>query len=62
MTEIEFLDYCKAQVSGELKEEDIVLMLTAWGKIKYSIGYNQALKDSDTELDSSVNDVNQEEE
>lgn len=58
MTEIEFLEYCKAQVSGELKEEDIVLMLTAWGKIKYSIGYNQALKDNDIE-DKPVNDADQ---
>ncbi|WP_157262493.1 hypothetical protein [Pedobacter sp. PACM 27299] len=50
MTEKEYLDYCNAQVTGELKEEDLILMLTAWGHIKYSIGYNQALKDNDIEL------------
>jgi len=50
MTEDEFLIYCKSQVSGPLKEEDIVLMLTAWGQIKYTTGYNQAL--SDNGLDS----------
>ncbi|WP_316747152.1 hypothetical protein [Pedobacter gandavensis] len=59
MTEIEFLHYCKAQVSGELKEEDLVLMLTAWGRIQYSLGYNQALKDNDIEVDKPGNDVEQ---
>lgn len=57
MTEKEFLDYCKAQVTGELIEEDLILMLTAWGKIKYSIGYNQALKDQDVESDQPVSDT-----
>lgn len=57
MTEKEFLDYCKAQVSGELKEEDLILMLTAWGKIKYSIGYNQSVKDRDMEPDQSLKDT-----
>ncbi|WP_316823535.1 hypothetical protein [Pedobacter gandavensis] len=57
MTEIEFLDYCKAQVSGALKDEDIVLMLTAWGKIKYTLGYNQALRDNDIEPNQSVRDT-----
>lgn len=45
MTEQEFLIYCQSQVSGELKDEDIVLMLTAWGSIKYTQGYNQAVSD-----------------
>lgn len=58
MTENEFLDYCKAQVSGTLKDEDIILMLTAWGKIKYTIGYNQAVKDNDTELGQPTTDIN----
>lgn len=49
MTENEFLDYCKAQVSGALKEEDIVLMLTAWGSIKYAQGYERALADNGIE-------------
>ncbi|MBB2150672.1 hypothetical protein [Pedobacter gandavensis] len=49
MTENQYLDYCKAQVNGPLKEEDLILMLTAWGHIKYSIGYNQALKDNGIE-------------
>lgn len=43
MTEKEFLIYCQSQVSGPLKDDDIILMLTAWGQIKYSSGYNQAL-------------------
>lgn len=55
MTEKEYLDYCNAQVTGELKEEDLILMLTAWGHIKYSIGYNQALKDNDIELNQPLN-------
>jgi len=46
MTENEFLVYCQGQVSGALKDEDIVLMLTAWGSIKYTQGYNQALEDN----------------
>lgn len=45
MTEQEFLVYCQSQVSGPLKEEDIVLMLTAWGSIKYTQGYNQATEE-----------------
>lgn len=45
MTENEFLVYCQGQVSGPLKDEDIILMLTAWGSIKYTQGYNQALED-----------------
>ena len=46
MTENEFLIYCRSQVSGPLKDEDIVLMLTAWGSIKYTQGYNQCLEDN----------------
>lgn len=53
MTENEFLDYCKSQVSGPLKDEDIILMLTAWGGIKHSVGYNQALQDHGIEKDES---------
>lgn len=49
MTENQYLDYCRAQVNGPLKEEDLILMLTAWGHIKYSLGYNQALKDNNVE-------------
>lgn len=49
MTENEFLDYCNAQVAGALKEEDIVLMLTAWGSIKYAQGYERALTDNGIE-------------
>lgn len=45
MTENEFLDYCKSQVNGPLKDEDIILMLTAWGGIKHSLGYHKALDD-----------------
>ena len=45
MTENEFLIYCQSQVSGTLKDDDIILMLTAWGQIKYAGGYNQALAD-----------------
>jgi len=47
MTENEFLVYCQNQVSGPLKDEDIVLMLTAWGSIKFTQGYNKALEDND---------------
>ena len=43
MTEQEFLIYCQSQVSGALTEDDIVLMLTAWGQIKHASGYQQAL-------------------
>ena len=46
MTENEFVVYCQSQVNGPLKDEDIVLMLTAWGQIKYSSGYQQALIDN----------------
>ena len=45
MTESEFLVYCQTQVSGPLKDEDIILMLTAWGQISYNLGYNQGLKE-----------------
>ncbi|MEQ7800518.1 hypothetical protein ABDJ41_11985 [Pedobacter sp. ASV1-7] len=45
MTESEFLVYCQSQVSGPLKDEDIILMLTAWGSIKYTQGYNQAIQE-----------------
>jgi len=45
MTESDFLVYCQNQVSGPLKDEDIILMLTAWGQISYNLGYNQALKE-----------------
>lgn len=47
MTENEFLVYCQGQVSGPLKDEDIILMLTAWGSIKYTQGYNRALEDNE---------------
>ncbi|WP_442591420.1 hypothetical protein ACSBL2_09340 [Pedobacter sp. AW31-3R] len=49
MTENEFVIYCQSQLSGPFKDEDIVLMLTAWGQIKYSSGYNQALIDNGIE-------------
>jgi hypothetical protein len=45
MTEIEFLEYCKKQVSGSFTDEDIITMLTAWGSIKYSEGYSKGLED-----------------
>jgi hypothetical protein len=45
MTESDFLIYCQNQVKGPLKDEDIILMLTAWGQISYNLGYNQALKE-----------------
>lgn len=48
MTENEFLVYCQSQVSGTLKDEDIVLMLTAWGSIKYTHGYNQAVEEQES--------------
>lgn len=46
MTESEFLTYCQSQLSGPLKDEDIVLMLTAWGQIRFSSGYEKALTDN----------------
>ncbi|WP_367865109.1 hypothetical protein [Pedobacter sp. WC2423] len=42
MNETEFLDYCKSQLTGPIKDEDIITMLTAWGSIKYSQGYTNA--------------------
>lgn len=48
MTEREFLAYCQSQISGELKEEDIITMLTAWGSIKYSAGYADGKKEEIT--------------
>jgi len=54
MTENEFLIYCQSQVSGSLNDEDIVLMLTAWGQIKYSSGYNQALADRGLDADTQI--------
>lgn len=58
MTEQEFLDYCKNQINGPLKDEDIILMLTAWGGIKHSLGYNKALDDNGISPDqtSQTND------
>jgi hypothetical protein len=47
MNETEFLDYCKSQLTGPLKDEDIITMLTAWGSIKYSQGYNNALSEKE---------------
>lgn len=44
MNEKEFLIYCQSQVSGSLKDEDLVLMLTAWGQIQYQLGYNLAVE------------------
>lgn len=49
MTENEFLAYCKSQISGVLKDEDIITMLTAWGSIKYSQGYQIGLRDQVSE-------------
>lgn len=51
MTENEFLVYCQSQVSGALKDDDIVLMLTAWGSIKYTQGYNKALEEQELAKD-----------
>ncbi len=45
MSEREFLAYCQSQVSGDLTEEDLVTMLTAWGSIKYSQGHAQAMEE-----------------
>lgn len=58
MTEQEFLEYCKNQVNGPLKDEDIILMLTAWGGIKHSLGYHKALDDNGISQDqaSQTND------
>lgn len=49
MTEAEYLEFCKKQITGPLKEEDIITMLTAWGAINYSLGYKNALLDNDIE-------------
>jgi hypothetical protein len=54
MTENEFMVYCQTQVSGPLKEEDILIMLTAWGQIKYSSGYKQALIDNGLETEEMI--------
>jgi hypothetical protein len=51
MTESDFLVYCQNQVKGPLKDEDIILMLTAWGQISYNLGYNQALKEQKTKAE-----------
>jgi hypothetical protein len=56
MTEIEFVDYCKSQLSGPFKEEDLVTMLTAWGSIKFTQGYNQAKLESSTDDNSASNE------
>ncbi|WP_316815490.1 hypothetical protein [Pedobacter nyackensis] len=56
MTENEFLVYCQSQVSGPLKDEDIVLMLTAWGSIKYTQGYNQSTADKEIEKEEGDNE------
>jgi len=45
MSEREFLAYCQSQVSGDLTEEDLVTMLTAWGSIKYSEGHTRAMEE-----------------
>ena len=52
MTEIEFLEYCKNQVSGSLTDEDVVTMLTAWGSIKFSEGYNKGIEANTDKGDS----------
>lgn len=49
MSETEFLEYCQSQVSGPLTNEDVITMLTAWGSIKFSQGYNKALEDNGME-------------
>lgn len=49
MTETEYLEFCKNQITGPLKEEDIITMLTAWGAINYSLGYKNALSDHNIE-------------
>lgn len=51
MTENDFLVYCQNQVKGPLKDEDLILMLTAWGQISYNLGYNQALKEYNVQKD-----------
>jgi hypothetical protein len=50
MTETEYLQFCKKQVEGPLKEEDLITMLTAWGAINYSLGYKNALSDHNIEV------------
>jgi hypothetical protein len=55
MTESEFLAYCQNQVKGPLKDEDMILMLTAWGQISYNLGYNQALKEHHIAANASPN-------
>ncbi|WP_160292119.1 hypothetical protein [Pedobacter lusitanus] len=47
MNETEFLAYCKSQLTGPLKDEDVITMLTAWGSIKYSQGYQNALEEKE---------------
>lgn len=51
MTETQYLDYCKSQITGPLKEEDVITMLTAWGAINYSLGYKKALSDHNINVD-----------
>ena len=51
MTEHEFLTYCKSQISGPLKEEDIITMLTAWGSIKYTQGYQLGIEAQNSTAD-----------
>lgn len=58
MTEIEFIDYCKSQLSGPFKEEDLVTMLTAWGSIKFTQGYNQAKLENSAD-DNAASAVNE---
>ncbi len=55
MTEKEYLNYCKGQLTGPLKDEDMITMLTAWGAINYSLGYKKAL--SDNSLGTKEDDV-----
>lgn len=49
MNEKEYLQFCKQQVSGELSEDDLITMLSAWGAINYSLGYKTALSDNNIE-------------
>ncbi|WP_316789920.1 hypothetical protein [Pedobacter frigoris] len=51
MTETEYLQFCKEQINGPLKDEDLITMLTAWGAINYSLGYNKALTDNNIKVD-----------
>ncbi|HKG08542.1 MAG TPA: hypothetical protein VKB19_18885 [Pedobacter sp.] len=46
MTEKEYLQFCKQQLSGPFTDEDIITMLTAWGAINYSLGHKNALKEN----------------